>query len=90
MVVDEVEQSEHESALFEYVVAAAADGDLVGVEVAVDVDCVRVDPYAFRVGDGAGVEDWTGAEKEVLSVGAVVFVLEGHAYCQVYHGILNG
>lgn len=70
----------------EYVVVAAADGDLVGVEVAVDVYGVGVDPYSLLVGDGAGVEDGAGSEEEVFAVGAVVFVLEGHAYCQVYHG----
>ena len=80
-VVDEVEESEHEAALGEDVVVAAADGDLVGVEVAVDVDGVAVDPDAFLAGDGAGVEDGAGAEEEVLAVSAVAFVLEGHAYC---------
>lgn len=65
----------------EDVVVAAADGDLVGVEVAVDVDGVAVDPDAFLAGDGAGVEYWAGAEEEVLAVGSVAFVLEGHAYC---------
>lgn len=84
-VVDEVEESEHESSLGEDVVVSAADGDLVGVEVSVDVDGVGVDPDAFLVGDGAGVEDGTGAEEEVLAVGAVAFVLEGYAYCEVYH-----
>lgn len=69
----------------EYVVVAAADGDLVGVEVAVDVDGVGVDPDSFLAGDGAGVEYGACAEEEVLAVGAVAFVLEGHAYCQVYH-----
>ena len=34
---------------------AAADGDLVGVEVAVDVYGVGVNPYSLLVGDGAGV-----------------------------------
>lgn len=86
LVIDVVEESEHEAALGEYVVVSAADGDLVGVEVAVDVDGVGVDPYAFLVGDGAGVEYGAGAEEEVLAVGAVAFVLEGHAYCEVYHG----
>lgn len=80
-VVDEVEESEHEASLGEDVFVSAADGDLVGVEVAVDVDCVRVDPDAFRAGDCTGVEDWAGSEEEVLAVGAVAFVLEGHAYC---------
>ena len=80
-VVDEVEESEHEASLGEDVVVAAADGDLVGVEVAVDVDGVAVDPDAFLAGDGAGVEYGAGAEEEVLAVGAVAFVLEGHAYC---------
>lgn len=86
-VVDEVEESEHESSLGEDVVVAAADGDLVGVEVAVDVDGVGVDPDAFLVGDGAGVEDGAGSEEEVLAVDAEAFVLEGHAYCEVYHGV---
>lgn len=80
-VVDEVEESEHESSLGEDVVVSAADGDLVGVEVAVDVDGVCVDPDAFLAGDGAGVHYRAGAEEEVLAVGAVAFVLEGHAYC---------
>lgn len=80
-VVDEVEQSEHEASLGENVVMSAADGDLVGVEVAVDVDGVRVDPDAFLAGDGAGVHYRAGAEKEVLAVCSVAFVLEGHAYC---------
>lgn len=80
-VVDEVKEFEHESTLREDVFMAAADGDLVGVEVAVDVDRVRVDPYAFRAGDRTGVEDRTGTEEEVLAVDAVAFVLEGHAYC---------
>lgn len=71
----------------EDVVVSAADGDLVCVEVAVDVDGVCVDPDAFLVGDSAGVEDGAGAEEEVLAVGAVSFVLEGHAYCEVYHGV---
>ena len=86
-VVDEVEEFEHESSLCEDVVVAAADGDLVGVEVAVDVDGAGVDPDAFLVGDCAGVEDGAGAEEEVFAVGAVSFVLEGHAYCEVYHGV---
>lgn len=86
-VVDVVEELEHESALCEDVVVSAADGDLVGVEVAVDVDGVGVDPDSFLVGDGAGVEDGAGAEEEVLAVDAVAFVLEGHAYCEVYHGV---
>lgn len=80
-VVDEIKEFEHESALCDDVFMAAADGDLVGVEVSVDVDCVRVDPYAFRTGDRTGVEDRTGTEEEVLAVDAVAFVLEGHAYC---------
>ena len=79
--VDQVEEFEHEPALFQDVFVAAADGDLVGVEVAVDVDRVRVDPYAFHAGDRAGVEDGAGTEEEVLSVDAVAFVLEGHAHC---------
>lgn len=86
-VVDEVEEFEHESSLCEDVVVAAAYGDLVGVEVSVDVDGVRVDPDSFLAGDGAGVEDGAGAEEEVLTVGAVAFVLEGHADCEVYHGV---
>lgn len=80
-VVDVVEELEHEVALGEYVVVSAADGDLVGVEVAVDVDGVGVDPYSFLAGDGAGVEYGACAEEEVLAVGSVAFVLEGHAYC---------
>ena len=80
-VVDEVEELEHESSLGEDVVVPAADGDLVGVEVAVDVDGVGVDPDAFLAGDGAGVHYGTGAEEEVLAVGAVAFVLYCHAYC---------
>lgn len=80
-VVYEVEELEHESSLGEDVVVSAADGDLVGVEVAVDVDGVGVDPDAFLAGDGAGVEYGAGAEEEVLAVGSVAFVLEGHAYC---------
>lgn len=71
----------------EDVVVSAADGDLVGVEVSVDVDGVGVDPDALLVGDGAGVEDGAGAEEEVLAVCAVAFVLEDHAYCEVYHGV---
>lgn len=86
-VVDVVEELEHASALGEYVVVSAADGDLVGVEVAVDVGGVGVDPDSFLVGDCAGVEDWAGAEEEVLAVDAVAFVLEGHADCEVYHGV---
>lgn len=78
---------EHEASLGEDVVVSAADGDLVGVEVAVDVDGVAVDPDAFLAGDGAGVEDGADAEEEGLAVGAVAFGLEGHAYCQVYHGV---
>lgn len=74
-VVDEVKQAEHESALGEYVVVAAADGDLVGVEVAVDVDGVGVDPDSLLAGDGAGVEDGADAEEEVLAVGSVAFGL---------------
>lgn len=74
-------------ALGEDVVVAAADGDLVGVEVAVDVDGVGVDPDALLAGDGAGVEDGACAEEEVFAVDAVAFVLEGHAYCEVYHGV---
>lgn len=80
-VVDEVDQSEHEASLCEDVVVAAAYGDLVGVEVAVDVDGVRVDPDAFKACDCAGVEYRAGAEEEVLAIGAVAFGLEGHAYC---------
>lgn len=86
-VVDVVEELEHASSLGEDVVVSAADGDLVGVEVAVDVDGVGVDPDAFLFGDGAGIEDGAGAEEEVLAVGAVAFVLEGHADCEVYHGV---
>lgn len=78
---------EHEAALGEDVVVSTADGDLVGVEVAVDVDGVGVDPDSLLAGDGAGVEDGACAEEEVLSVCAVAFVLEGHAYREVYHGV---
>ena len=54
-IVDEVQESEHKTSLLNHVHVATTDGELVGVQVAVDVNRVCVYPDSLSVGDATRV-----------------------------------
>jgi len=72
--VDELQEREHQTALFDQVDIAATDSEMIDVHMAVDSHGVRVDPDTLGLRDATRVQYWAGAEEQCLSVSAEAFV----------------